>query len=515
MASTVAPATVLGLDYYSLQKRAKAADTPAPPSGPAFVELTSPVIVARQCRVELDNGSGDTMRVELVGYDAADLEAAPHAASGTPADAPDHAPDEDPRRRRAGRFPTRDRWSGATLSGDPSERPVRRRRLRLPQSQGDGPEAAHVRRPGILALPQAVCSSGPPPVVACGRGRWGCNAWPHISWRSLLSARRPDANGRAGGGRLRRPVWAAGLINLDALLQDRGRIASLASGGEAAPARGRRPGDAASGFIGGCRMRTAPGVARGGRQATGGRPTMPRAPSKRLDEKDSHLIRRLFESYAYVSGLIEDKNTSIRHLRQLFFGSRTEKTEAVVGAKAGKIKAALAPRDNAASDGSSADDANSDASDDSTVPRGHGRNGAEAYQGARVGPTWRTRHCGWATPVPPAARGPSTTRCRACWCGSPSSRRAVRELAGLSVAETPMQLVRPGLHCGVACRGRSEEVRRHRRQHDRALEIRKRTAVQPPRRPAGGPGSSAAGLDPAGTSWRPWLPEASCPPLMS
>ena len=60
-----------------------------------------------------------------------------------------------------------------------------------------------------------------------------------------------------------------------------------------------------------------------------------------LDEKDSHLIRRLFESYAYVSGLIEDKNTSIRHLRQLFFGSRTEKTEAVVGAKAGKIKAAL------------------------------------------------------------------------------------------------------------------------------------------------------------------------------
>ncbi len=42
----------------------------------------------------------------------------PHAASGTPADAPDHAPDEDPRRRRAGRFPTRDRWFKATLSGD-------------------------------------------------------------------------------------------------------------------------------------------------------------------------------------------------------------------------------------------------------------------------------------------------------------------------------------------------------------------------------------------------------------
>ena len=68
-------ATVLGLDYYSVQKRAKAADAPAPPSGPAFVELAAPVLVAKQCRFELDNGSGATIRVRLVGYDAADLEA--------------------------------------------------------------------------------------------------------------------------------------------------------------------------------------------------------------------------------------------------------------------------------------------------------------------------------------------------------------------------------------------------------------------------------------------------------
>lgn len=65
----------LGLDYYSVQKRAKAADTPAQPNGPAFVELTSPVLVAKQCRLELDNGSGATVRVQLVGYDAADIEA--------------------------------------------------------------------------------------------------------------------------------------------------------------------------------------------------------------------------------------------------------------------------------------------------------------------------------------------------------------------------------------------------------------------------------------------------------
>src|SRR3954470_15614048 len=53
-----------------------------------------------------------------------------------------------------------------------------------------------------------------------------------------------------------------------------------------------------------------------------------------LDEKDAELIRAVFESYAYVTELVEDKNTSIRRLRQLFFGTRTEKTAAVVGEKA-------------------------------------------------------------------------------------------------------------------------------------------------------------------------------------
>jgi hypothetical protein len=68
-------AAALGLDYYSVQKRVEAAATPPQSDRPAFVELTSPVMVAKQCRFELDNGSGATMRVELVGYDAADVEA--------------------------------------------------------------------------------------------------------------------------------------------------------------------------------------------------------------------------------------------------------------------------------------------------------------------------------------------------------------------------------------------------------------------------------------------------------
>ncbi len=68
-------ATALGIDYYSLQKHAVTAAAPAPSSDPAFVELPAPILVAKQCRFELDNGAGATMRVQLVGYDAADLEA--------------------------------------------------------------------------------------------------------------------------------------------------------------------------------------------------------------------------------------------------------------------------------------------------------------------------------------------------------------------------------------------------------------------------------------------------------
>jgi hypothetical protein len=67
-------ATALRVDYYSLKKHVEEAAGQPQSSGPAFVELPSP-IVGKQCLFELDNGSGATMRVQLTGYDAADVEA--------------------------------------------------------------------------------------------------------------------------------------------------------------------------------------------------------------------------------------------------------------------------------------------------------------------------------------------------------------------------------------------------------------------------------------------------------
>ena len=99
-----------------------------------------------------------------------------------------------------------------------------------------------------------------------------------------------------------------------------------------------------------------------------------------LDEQDAAPVRAVFESYAYVSDLVEDKDTSIRRLRQLFFGARTEKTEAVVGQRPGTPDAA-SPTDAVAETGPAGDGGDADGSD-AAASGGHGRNGAEAYRGA-------------------------------------------------------------------------------------------------------------------------------------
>jgi hypothetical protein len=68
-------AAALRLDYYGLQRRIGIAAAQPLSSHPAFVELPSPVQVGKECRLEFDNGSGATMRVHLVGYETADVEA--------------------------------------------------------------------------------------------------------------------------------------------------------------------------------------------------------------------------------------------------------------------------------------------------------------------------------------------------------------------------------------------------------------------------------------------------------
>jgi transposase len=93
-----------------------------------------------------------------------------------------------------------------------------------------------------------------------------------------------------------------------------------------------------------------------------------------LDEQDSALIRKVFQSYVYVADLVEDKNTSLRRLRQLFFGARTEKTNAVLGRRPEQPEA-TPPRADSADSMPAADEP-----DTTPASPGHGRNGADAYR---------------------------------------------------------------------------------------------------------------------------------------
>jgi len=67
-------AASLGVDYYSLKKQVEASADQPQSNGSAFVELSAPAVVGKQCLFELDNSAGARMRVQLMGYDANEIE---------------------------------------------------------------------------------------------------------------------------------------------------------------------------------------------------------------------------------------------------------------------------------------------------------------------------------------------------------------------------------------------------------------------------------------------------------
>lgn len=99
-----------------------------------------------------------------------------------------------------------------------------------------------------------------------------------------------------------------------------------------------------------------------------------------VPEDDLRIIRALFESYRYLTELIDEKNTTLARLRKLLFGARTEKTAEVVARHPPAAGAAQEDKDQAGENHAS----DSAAASQETCPskKGHGRNGAEDYAGA-------------------------------------------------------------------------------------------------------------------------------------
>jgi hypothetical protein len=101
-----------------------------------------------------------------------------------------------------------------------------------------------------------------------------------------------------------------------------------------------------------------------------------------LDEKDYETIKAVVESYAYIAELVGGKNITIARLQKMLFGASTEKTAAVIGD--GVDSEALPPPDeDTVTDSPGKADSETPTEDTlATSGNGHGRNGADAYEGA-------------------------------------------------------------------------------------------------------------------------------------
>jgi len=98
----------------------------------------------------------------------------------------------------------------------------------------------------------------------------------------------------------------------------------------------------------------------------------------KLDEKDYQLFKKLVDSYACLTDLVEDKQMTIKRLRQMLFGASTEKTSDVIKEEKDESESPPATDDDAR-----APPEKTDEEDLVTKRKGHGRNGADAYTGAK------------------------------------------------------------------------------------------------------------------------------------
>jgi hypothetical protein len=114
-----------------------------------------------------------------------------------------------------------------------------------------------------------------------------------------------------------------------------------------------------------------------------------RLEAKELDTEDYETIQAVIGSYVYLVNVVGDKETTIRRLRQMLFGVKTEKTSAVIDGLKGVESASAAPEaeGSAQADAGIAAEAHTETDSQASGeapqgPPGHGRNGADAYTGA-------------------------------------------------------------------------------------------------------------------------------------
>ncbi len=106
-----------------------------------------------------------------------------------------------------------------------------------------------------------------------------------------------------------------------------------------------------------------------------------RAKTGPLTEEECAKLHKALETLVYVTDLVGDKDTTIARLRKILFGASTEKIGNVLGDDGPKDASSAESTGEAGSGGKQADGSVGEACEEK--PKGHGRNGAEAFTGAK------------------------------------------------------------------------------------------------------------------------------------
>jgi transposase len=108
-----------------------------------------------------------------------------------------------------------------------------------------------------------------------------------------------------------------------------------------------------------------------------------RALTAPLAQDDYQKLHAVLDTLAYMTQLLENKNTTLQRLRQIVFGASTEKTRQVLQNVADQaVTSPTSPTTPEQSNGAPSPQPSSSPSAESEPAPGHGRNGAQAYAGA-------------------------------------------------------------------------------------------------------------------------------------
>jgi len=94
-----------------------------------------------------------------------------------------------------------------------------------------------------------------------------------------------------------------------------------------------------------------------------------------LSAEDRETIENILQAYVQLLGMLQDKNTSLKRLKKLLFGAKTERLEKILE----NTDADGKPGQEGAEEGN---EASAEASTQRPRPHGHGRHAAEDYTGA-------------------------------------------------------------------------------------------------------------------------------------